>query len=36
MKPSRPVMLVILDGWGCRAEVDDNAVALAVPPSLTG
>ena len=28
----RPVMLVILDGWGHRAERADNAVALADTP----
>ena len=28
----RPVMLVILDGWGHREETADNAVALARTP----
>ena len=28
-----PVMLVILDGFGCRAETADNAVALAHKPN---
>lgn len=32
MQLSRPVMLVILDGWGCRVEVEDNAVVLASTP----
>jgi 2,3-bisphosphoglycerate-independent phosphoglycerate mutase len=31
----RPVMLVILDGWGCREEQADNAVRLARTPSFT-
>ena len=30
--PPRPVMLVILDGFGCRAESADNAVRLAMKP----
>src|SRR5262250_1092374 len=30
----RPVVLVILDGFGERAEVNDNAVRLAQTPSL--
>lgn len=33
MQPKRPVMLVILDGWGLRAEAADNAVALARTPA---
>ena len=32
MQAQRPVMLVILDGWGYRQEVEDNAVALANTP----
>ena len=28
----KPVMLVILDGWGHRTEAEDNAVALARTP----
>lgn len=28
----RPVVLCILDGWGCREEATDNAVALADTP----
>ena len=32
--PPRPVMLVILDGWGHRAESADNAVALARTPNF--
>jgi len=31
---TRPVMLVILDGWGHRAESVDNAVALARTPNF--
>ena len=30
----RPVMLVILDGWGWREEVADNAVRQAKTPSF--
>ncbi|MCU0985766.1 MAG: 2,3-bisphosphoglycerate-independent phosphoglycerate mutase [Acetobacteraceae bacterium] len=30
----RPVMLVVLDGWGCRAESADNAVAAARTPAF--
>lgn len=30
----RPVMLVILDGWGWRAEAADNAVAQARTPAF--
>ncbi len=33
MTQFRPVMLVILDGWGLRAETADNAVALARTPN---
>ncbi len=32
--PPRPVMLVILDGFGLRDETSDNAVALAHTPIL--
>ena len=32
----RPVMLVILDGWGCREEVADNAVRQAKTPTFDG
>ncbi|MBB3897352.1 2,3-bisphosphoglycerate-independent phosphoglycerate mutase [Roseococcus suduntuyensis] len=31
---TKPVMLVILDGWGHRAESVDNAVALARTPNF--
>lgn len=31
---TNPVMLVILDGWGHRAETVDNAVALARTPNF--
>lgn len=31
----RPVMLVILDGWGWREEAADNAVRLARTPTFT-
>lgn len=30
----RPVMLAILDGWGCRGESADNAVAQAHTPAF--
>jgi 2,3-bisphosphoglycerate-independent phosphoglycerate mutase len=32
--PPRPVMLVILDGWGWREEVADNAVRQAKTPNF--
>ncbi len=32
--PPRPVMLVILDGWGWRDDAADNAVAQADTPSF--
>src|SRR3984957_8030397 len=32
--PPRPVMLVILDGFGCREEKADNAVRLAQKPNF--
>ena len=32
--PPRPVMLVILDGWGWREDAADNAVAQADTPSF--
>ena len=31
---SRPVMLVILDGWGWREDIADNAVQLADTPNF--
>ena len=34
MSHPRPVMLVILDGWGWREERADNAVALADTPAF--
>src|SRR3569623_1872697 len=30
----RPVMLVVLDGWGWREDADDNAVRQAKTPSF--
>ncbi|MDT7952318.1 MAG: 2,3-bisphosphoglycerate-independent phosphoglycerate mutase [Acetobacteraceae bacterium] len=33
-KPPRPVMLVILDGWGWREEAADNAIRQAHTPSF--
>ncbi len=32
----RPVMLVIMDGWGWREETDGNAIRLANTPNLDG
>ena len=32
--PPRPVMLVVLDGWGERAETADNAVRQARTPNF--
>ncbi len=34
MSPPRPVMLVILDGWGWREEAEDNAVRQARTPNF--
>jgi 2,3-bisphosphoglycerate-independent phosphoglycerate mutase len=31
--PKHPVVLVVLDGWGYRAERDGNAIALAQTPT---
>jgi 2,3-bisphosphoglycerate-independent phosphoglycerate mutase len=31
----RPVVLCVLDGWGCRAETTDNAIKQARTPNLT-
>ncbi|MEO5568009.1 MAG: 2,3-bisphosphoglycerate-independent phosphoglycerate mutase, partial [Gemmatimonadaceae bacterium] len=33
MTNKRPVVLVVLDGWGYRAERDGNAIALAATPT---
>jgi 2,3-bisphosphoglycerate-independent phosphoglycerate mutase len=33
--PNRPVMLMILDGWGWREESENNAVRLARTPNFT-
>jgi 2,3-bisphosphoglycerate-independent phosphoglycerate mutase len=33
MKPPKPVALIILDGWGYRAEREANAIALADTPN---
>ncbi len=32
-KPPRPLALIILDGWGHREEIEDNAIALANTPN---
>src|SRR3982074_2308549 len=34
MQKRRPVMLVVLDGWGWREEVADNAVRQAKTPTF--
>src|SRR5579884_1377322 len=34
-KTPRPVMLVVLDGWGWREETADNAVRLARTPNFS-
>src|SRR5580693_2829825 len=34
MQQRRPVMLVILDGWGWREEAADNAVRQAKTPTF--
>ena len=34
MQKRRPVMLVILDGWGWREETADNAVRQAKTPTF--
>ena len=36
MQKRRPVMLVILDGWGWREETADNAVRQAKTPAFDG
>ncbi len=36
MKRPKPVMLMILDGWGKHADGPGNAVSLATTPSLDG
>src|SRR5437867_4086287 len=33
MPPRRPVVLVVLDGWGYREEREGNAIALANTPT---
>ncbi|HKS95290.1 MAG TPA: hypothetical protein VJV74_04055, partial [Terriglobia bacterium] len=35
MAKPRPVLLIILDGWGYRAERAANAIALANTPNYT-
>ncbi len=34
MPKLKPVLLVVLDGWGLRAQTDANAIALAGTPSM--
>src|SRR5450432_3951504 len=34
MQKRRPVMLVVLDGWGWREEIADNAIRQAKTPSF--
>ena len=33
MTPPKPVVLCILDGWGLRSEIENNAVALSNTPT---
>src|SRR5580692_8132522 len=33
MTPPKPLVLIILDGWGFRAETKGNAIALARKPN---
>ncbi|MEW6076168.1 MAG: 2,3-bisphosphoglycerate-independent phosphoglycerate mutase, partial [Candidatus Omnitrophota bacterium] len=33
MQEARPVALIILDGFGYREAIDDNAIALAKTPT---
>jgi len=33
VRPARPIVLTILDGWGYRAQVENNAIALARKPT---
>ncbi len=35
MPRPKPVVLIILDGWGYRAEREANAIALAHTPNYT-
>src|SRR5688572_30232726 len=35
-RPHTPLALIILDGWGLRAEREYNAVALANPTNFDG
>ncbi|HEX7623079.1 MAG TPA: 2,3-bisphosphoglycerate-independent phosphoglycerate mutase, partial [Anaeromyxobacteraceae bacterium] len=34
MLKAKPVLLVVLDGWGLRAEREANAIALAGTPNM--
>ena len=34
MQKRRPVMLVVLDGWGWREEITDNAIRQAKTPNF--
>ncbi|MDE3180698.1 MAG: 2,3-bisphosphoglycerate-independent phosphoglycerate mutase [Acidobacteriota bacterium] len=36
MPRPKPVLLIILDGWGYRAERENNAIALARTPNYSG
>jgi len=35
MSAPRPALLCILDGWGWRTDIQDNAIAAAVTPNYT-
>lgn len=32
--PDQPVVLIIMDGWGCRREAEGNAIAQAGTPNI--
>ena len=34
MPKIKPVLLVVLDGWGIRAQRDANAIAIAGTPNM--
>lgn len=36
MSAPKPVMLIVLDGWGHREEIEDNAIAAANTPNWDG
>ena len=34
MSKPKPVLLVVLDGWGIRAQREANAIAIAGTPNM--